>query len=174
MRTLKGWGTRQIPASIVLACLISSNATASSWQAAHQHEPAASSCDSAQGENVEMASQNGPSETLPDSPGAMQASSASETQAHQQQPSGEQASGQQSSSQDQSQPQKPVGTAVAPPPPATGIAASEPAGAAIAPAKQRRVRTLLIRVGALVGAGVAIGTVVALSSASPSRPPGSH
>jgi hypothetical protein len=70
--------------------------------------------------------------------------------------------------------QKPVGTAAAEKPATTGIAASDAAGAAIAPAKQRRSRSLLIKVGAIVGAGVAVGTVVALSSASPNRPPGSH
>jgi hypothetical protein len=36
------------------------------------------------------------------------------------------------------------------------------------------VRTVLIRVGAILGAGVAVGTVAALASASPSRPPGSR
>ena len=74
----------------------------------------------------------------------------------------------------ESEVQEPVGTAAAPPVKTTGVAASRPAGAAIAPGKQRRARSLLIKVGALVGAGVAIGTVVALSSGSPSRPPGSH
>jgi len=67
--------------------------------------------------------------------------------------------------------QKPLGTAAAPYEKPEGIAASRPAGAAIAPAKQRRVRTILIRVGVIVGAGVAIGTVAALSHASPSTPP---
>jgi hypothetical protein len=69
---------------------------------------------------------------------------------------------------------QPVGTAAAQPLQTTGIAASRPAGAAVAPAGQRRVRTILIRAGALVGAGVAIGTTMALSQASPSRPPGAH
>ncbi len=63
-----------------------------------------------------------------------------------------------------------MGTAVAPAQPAGGVAATRPAGAAIAPAKQKRSHTLLIRVSLLVGAAVAIGTVVGLSSASPSRP----
>ena len=77
--------------------------------------------------------------------------------------------------QPQSSPtQKPVGTAAAERPVTTGVAASSAAGAAIAPAKQRRARMLLIKVGAIVGAGVAVGTVAALSSASPSRPPGSR
>ncbi len=63
----------------------------------------------------------------------------------------------------------PVGTAAAPYLKPEGIAASRPAGAAIAPAKQRRVRSFAIRVALLVGAGVAIGTVVAASLGSPSR-----
>jgi hypothetical protein len=69
---------------------------------------------------------------------------------------------------------QPVGTAAAEALPITGVAASRPAGAAVAPARQRRVRSILIRVGALVGAGAAIGTTMALSQASPGRPPGSH
>jgi hypothetical protein len=40
----------------------------------------------------------------------------------------------------------------------------------MAPAKQRRIRIILIRVGLIVGAAAAIGTVVALSKTSPSRP----
>jgi hypothetical protein len=70
--------------------------------------------------------------------------------------------------------QKPVGTAAAEKPATTGAAASNPAGVAMAPAKQRRVRTLLIKIGAIAGAGVAIGAVAALTTASPSRPPGSR
>lgn len=66
--------------------------------------------------------------------------------------------------------QRPVGTAAAPYEKTTGVAASRPAGAVIAPAKQRRVRSILIRVGVVVGAAVAVGTVVALSRASPSQP----
>lgn len=70
--------------------------------------------------------------------------------------------------------QKPAGTAAAPAPTITGVAASKPAGAAYAPAKQRRVRVLLIKVGAVVAAGAAVGAVAALSQGSPSRPPGAH
>lgn len=66
--------------------------------------------------------------------------------------------------------QKPVGTAAAPYETTTGVAASRPAGAVIAPAKQRRARSILIRVGVVVGAAVAVGSVVLLSHASPSRP----
>jgi hypothetical protein len=70
--------------------------------------------------------------------------------------------------------QKPVGTAAAETSKASGVAASQPAGVAIAPAKQRRVRLIVIRVGAILGAGAAVGTVVALTQATPSRPPGAH
>jgi hypothetical protein len=64
----------------------------------------------------------------------------------------------------------PVGTAVAPYEKGIGVAASRPAGAVIAPAKQKRSRSFMIKVGVLIGAAVAVGTVVGLSVASPSRP----
>ncbi|MGA9718219.1 MAG: hypothetical protein WBQ79_08050 [Acidobacteriaceae bacterium] len=64
----------------------------------------------------------------------------------------------------------PVGTAVAPYEKGVGVAASRPAGVVIAPAKQRRTRSFLIQVGLIVGAAVAVGTVIGLSNASPSRP----
>jgi hypothetical protein len=71
-------------------------------------------------------------------------------------------------------PQKPVGTAAAEAPNTNAIAASQPAGVAIAPAKQHRVRTIVIRTGAIIGAGIAIGAVVALTAATPPKPPGAH
>lgn len=72
----------------------------------------------------------------------------------------------------QSQPpaSNPVGTAVAPYEETSGVTASRPAGAVIAPAKQRRVRAILIKIGIVVGAAAAVGTVVALSHASPGQP----
>jgi cytoskeletal protein RodZ len=105
-----------------------------------------------------------PAETVPDSPGYVSSQTTTSNQ---------QFIAQAASSQPQ-QVQEPVGTAAAEPVEATGVAASRPAGAAIAPAKQRRTRALLIKVSAVVGAGVAIGTVVALSHASPSVPPGAR
>ena len=69
---------------------------------------------------------------------------------------------------------KPVGTAAAGAISASGIAASQPSGVAIAPAKQHRVRSIVLKMGAIVGAGVAVGSVVALTEATPSRPPGAH
>jgi hypothetical protein len=74
------------------------------------------------------------------------------------------------SGQQQNNPPSPVGTAAAPAETPVGVAGSRPAGAVIAPAKQRRVHTFLISVGILAGAGIAIGTVAALSHSSPSQP----
>jgi len=70
--------------------------------------------------------------------------------------------------------QRPVGTAAAEAPRVSGITAAEPAGVAIAPAKQHRVRTIAIKVGAILGASAALGTVIALTAATPSKPPGAH
>jgi hypothetical protein len=73
-------------------------------------------------------------------------------------------------SQSQDNNRKAVGTAAAPYEPTVGVAGSRPAGAAIAPAKQRRVRTIIISLGVIAGAGIAVGSVAALSHGSPSRP----
>jgi hypothetical protein len=129
---------------------------------------------------------------LPDSPGAVlfqsqdgtsQSSAASPATASQQTPATAQTSANNSQpAQSQntaaqasdSKPQQPVGTAVAATPVVSGSPAAQPAGVAIAPAKQHRTRTIVIRVGAVVGAAVAIGTVVALSEGTSSRPPGAR
>ena len=42
----------------------------------------------------------------------------------------------------------------------------------MAPVRQRGHRSLLIKLGLLAGAGIAVGSVVALSERSPARPPG--
>lgn len=68
---------------------------------------------------------------------------------------------------------QPVGVGTAQQAPTAGGAASKPAGNAIAPAKQRQYRSLLIKLGAIAGAGVALGTVLALSKGTKSTPPGS-
>jgi hypothetical protein len=99
---------------------------------------------------------------LPDAPDAAPRQSAGS--------GGQSSSSQSNSSQGQNNPSKPVGTAAAPAEGGRGVMASRPAGAVIAPAKQRRVRTILIQVGVIAGACVAIGTVVALSHSSPSQP----
>ncbi|MGA2743922.1 MAG: hypothetical protein ABSE44_04430 [Candidatus Sulfotelmatobacter sp.] len=80
----------------------------------------------------------------------------------------------QDQTQQSQQPQRPVGTAAAEGPKVNGITAAQPAEIAIAPGKQHRVRTIVIKVGAIVGAGIALGTVIALSEATPTKPPGAH
>lgn len=66
--------------------------------------------------------------------------------------------------------QKPVGTAAGPSTRPTGVAGSRPSGAAIAPAKQRRVKAIVIRVALIAAGAAAAGAVIGLSRESPSRP----
>ena len=80
------------------------------------------------------------------------------------------AGGQSGTDQQQNGTNKPVGTAAAPVETTSGVAASRPAGAVIAPAKQHRARAILIRVSIVVAAAVAVGVVVGLSKSSPNRP----
>jgi hypothetical protein len=72
----------------------------------------------------------------------------------------------------QSTQQQPLGTAAAEKGVTRGGAASRPAGTAIAPVKQKQVRSLLIKLGAVAAAGVALGAVYGLTKSSPSIPPG--
>jgi hypothetical protein len=65
----------------------------------------------------------------------------------------------------------PVGAAAAEQVRTAGGGASRPAGNAIAPMQQHRYRSLAIKLGAIAAAGIAIGTVAALSRATPSTPP---
>jgi hypothetical protein len=120
---------------------------------------------------------------LPDSPGTTLAKSqpvafpqsvSTESQSSSVAPSSQDQNVPPPPSQAQPAPQKPVGTAAAEPTHAGGIAASQPAGVAIAPAKQRRTRTIVIRTAAIIGAAVAVGTVVGLTEATGSKPPGAH
>jgi cytoskeletal protein RodZ len=95
--------------------------------------------------------------TLPDAPSAAPAQTADRS----------------SSVQQPSTPVKsPSGTAAATMGNPQGALASKPAGAAIAPVEQHRTRSLLIKLGLIAGAGAALGSVIALSHGSPSRPPG--
>jgi hypothetical protein len=66
---------------------------------------------------------------------------------------------------------EPVGAAAAEKVPTAGGAASKPAGAAIAPAKQHQTRSLLIKIGAIAAGGIAAGTIYALSHGTSSKPP---
>ncbi len=103
---------------------------------------------------------------LPDAPSATQQNPAA-TRTPAAQPQAET-----QSPQSQPQAQQPLGAAAAEAAPPTGGAASKPAGTAIAPAKQRQVRSLLIKLGAIAAAGAALGTVYGLTRATSSVPPG--
>jgi cytoskeletal protein RodZ len=72
---------------------------------------------------------------------------------------------------EQPAPQTPVGAAAAEQVKTAGGGASRPAGSAIAPVKQHQYRSILIKLGAVAAAGIAVGTVYGLSHATPSTPP---
>jgi hypothetical protein len=103
-----------------------------------------------------------PTQSTPDAPSA--------TQPPAQQPQTQPATGQPGTQQQQTQ-REPLGAAAAEGIKTAGGGASRPAGSAIAPAKQHQVRSLLIKLGAVAAAGVAIGTVYALSKGTSSTPP---
>jgi hypothetical protein len=167
----------------VFSCLWLGVLTAAAQQVGGQNPVSSSDADRANAVAMAM-----PGE-LPESPGAVHAQELGSTQRMQaqwsaaaepqsptsQSPPAEPAQPPSQTVQpSQTAPQKPVGTAAAETSKASGVAASQPAGVAIAPAKQRRVRMIVIRVGAILGAGAAVGTVVALTQATPSKPPGAH
>jgi hypothetical protein len=163
------WLKRQIASGLMMMLVIpmTEAADASPIQALSGQQQSASSAqnpskdsDSRAGTPGTEASQS--EATLPDSPGPAPSQAAGQ--------SGPSSASQSGSQQTQNTAPKPVGTAAAPYEKTTGVAASRPAGAVIAPGKQRRARSILIRVGVIVGAAVAVGIVVALSKASPSRP----
>ena len=66
----------------------------------------------------------------------------------------------------------PLGAAAAQAGKTSGGAASRPAGTAIAPAKQRQTRSLLIKFGAIAAGAAALGIVYGLTRATSSVPPG--
>ena len=74
----------------------------------------------------------------------------------------------------QQQAPAPSGTAGAKAATVKGAPVAQPTGAAIAPAQQRGHHSLLVKVGLLAGAGIAVGAAVALAERSPSRPPGAR
>ena len=163
MRSVNNWLCRPIAVCLVLWLMVPASqiGTAAAQQAVA--EPHAANAPSQEGPAAEAATGSVIARNeLPDSPepvtsqpelaGALDSSSQS------------------SSSQQQQEPAQPVGTAAAPYEKTMGITASRPAGAAIAPAKQKRVRTILISVGVIVAAGVAVGSVAGLSHASSSHP----
>ena len=74
--------------------------------------------------------------------------------------------------QQQQTPTVPLGTATAQEGATRGGVASRPAGEAIAPAKQRQVHSMLIKLGLVAAGAVAVGTVVGLTRGTSSIPPG--
>jgi hypothetical protein len=116
-----------------------------------------------------------PVEELPSAP-VPQAPAKPQTQNQPQQP-GQQAQQTQPAQQQNQQTQQPsapqqapVGTAAAPYEKPTGVPGSRPAGAAIAPAKQRRVRAIVISLAVVLAGAGAIGAVAGMSKASHSQP----
>ncbi len=68
------------------------------------------------------------------------------------------------------QEQEPLGAATAEGVTTVGGGASRPAGMAIAPAKQKQRRSLLLKLGAIAAIGVAGGTIYALSKGTSAKP----
>ena len=159
MKTVSSWLYRQLAIGLVLLVTAQFGLSAVAQEVPPAQQPAPAPIQSAAsaspaGDAPQIAS-------LPDSPTPIAPQTA---------PASQPQSSPQTTPQQQNTPAQPLGTAAAPSEPASGVAASRPAGAAIAPAKQKRSRTFAIRIALIVGAAVAVGTVVALSSASPSRP----
>ncbi len=110
-----------------------------------------------------------PSSDLPEAPSAQEQPQTTDTTTS----APAATTGSTSTQQSQQQtPQEPQGAATARRGPTAGGAGSKPAGMAIAPAKQKQTRSLLIKLGAIAAAGAALGTVYALSRGTPSTPPG--
>jgi hypothetical protein len=170
MKCASGWVRRQIACSLVLllAAPFANAAAALPLRAigGEQQQTAPSVPDQAKRSDslaVNSAQEKSqPEEGLPNNPNPVRSQVADQN--------GQAGTTQPVSQQAQDSKAKPVGTAAAPYEKTTGVAASRPAGAVIAPARQRRARSILIRVGVIVGGAVAIGTVVALTHGSPSRP----
>ena len=87
------------------------------------------------------------------------------------QPGAAQPNAQPSAGQQPAHPEGPLGAAAAGEIKTAGGGASRPAGNAIAPVKQHRYRSLVIKLGAVAAVGIAAGTVYGLSRATPSVPP---
>jgi hypothetical protein len=115
-----------------------------------------------------------PAGPLPDAPSAVAQSSQENAGEEERQNPAEEAQATPAGSQAQrTRPsQAPAGAAGAQEGETAGGAASRPAGTAIAPAKQRQTRSLLIKVGMIAAAGAAVGTIFALTRGTSSVPPG--
>jgi cytoskeletal protein RodZ len=119
--------------------------------------------------NQSSSSQTSSSQTATSPTGASQAGTTSQ-KPEDSLPDAPQATPQTQTGQQEEPP--PSGTAGAKAASVKGAPVAQPAGAAVAPARQHGHRSLLIKLGLLAGAGAAVGAVVALSAGSRSRPPG--
>ena len=169
---ISGFGLQQKIATVLVGLALPIGASAASTQPGPSSTPATIglSENSISGDGSPATSANGPSAVIfPDSPGALQQQPANSPSP---QPGNAGDQPNQTPAQAAGQPpaQPPVGTAAAPVSKPEGVPGSTPAGAAIAPAKQKRVRTFAIRTALVVAAVVAVGVVVGLSEASSSRP----
>jgi hypothetical protein len=170
MRISSSWARKQIACSLVmlLAVSLADAAPAPLQEPGSSQEAHSAPAVQGQAQNTDSQAKKPdsnptqPEQAIPDSPKPAQPQAGDQN--------GQPVTPQSGPEQEQSGAPKPVGTAAAPYEKTTGVAASRPAGAVIAPAKQRRARTLLIRFAVVAGAAVAIGTVAALSKGSPSRP----
>ena len=173
MKVLLAWPQRQIALCLIIFMIAPMGQAATAHQSLAQvgtllDASVSESQLTPQGDG-KAAPQDMSSSRLPDDPGLIRAQAAN--QDHQiatGQPSAQSLPVQQGTS---APPQKtapaPVGTAAAPYENPEGVPASRPAGAAIAPAKQRRAKSFSIRIALLAGAAVAIGVVTAASLSSP-------
>jgi hypothetical protein len=162
MKSSDHWLSKQIAVLLILAlCFCTGEASSAMAQQPAQGSPQNATTTEANGKQPSASAPASESE-LPENPAPANGQSPAQGQPT--------PASQGGANQSQDNGHKPVGTAAAPYEPTVGIAASRPAGAAIAPAKQRRVRTILISLGVIAGAGIAVGSVAALSHGSPSRP----
>ncbi len=168
---IAGWLTERLIGGCLVLILTAptAKAAATPWRdaaPAWQEQSAPSSgaqeagADSGNGKPIADSAQS--DAKLPDAPEVAQSSSTGSN--------GSNGSSQSNQDQQQNGAAQPVGTAAAPAVKGTGVSGSRVSGAAIAPAKQRRVHTFLISVAVVVAACVAVGTVVALTHATPSQP----
>jgi hypothetical protein len=166
-----GWLTKKVTGGCLVLILAAPTAKAATTplreeatlrpgQSAPLSEARSAGADSGNGKPITGSAQN--DATIPDAPEVAQSTTTGS--------SGSSGSSQPSQDQQQNGPAPAVGTAAAPAVKATGAAGSRVSGAAIAPAKQKRVHTFLIRVAVVAAACVAVGTIVALSHATPSQP----
>jgi len=113
-----------------------------------------------------------PGEPQPRTPAATQSAQQPAPLPDAPQPAQQQApQAQQRPASQQPAPQEPLGAAAAEQIKTSGGGASRPAGNAIAPEKQHQYRSLIIKLGAVAAAGIAVGTVYGLSHATSSTPP---